>query len=1170
MINENREMDELLYEPEKLSNTLIDNTDKLKMAAYLRRCIEEKDINTIQIATGYWDVPGMTLVTEELKAFLERDGTQLQILIGQEPYVYAGQVKEPTYRRNFPDDYIKKDLEELELKEEYKGVVDLLLTHCGKKMQVRKYTKAFLHAKCYIFSKTFMKDGSWKYYNAMAIMGSSNFTYKGLLGNAELNYLETVSSTVGANYEEIRVKGHIYCFNEMWEQAEDWSPTFLEQVVKPTPIGREVNRERKKRQKEEEEALAKPFTPYELYIKLLQTQFATFLDTKLSGQIKDYLPMTYSAFDYQIDAVKQCYEYMQRHGGFLLADVVGLGKTVVGALIVRHFLSTPQKDGRGGRVLIVTPPAVLQPWRDTLGDICAAAPELNDRIDYISLGRLDKFTEEMDDEADEERLDDGTLDGVLDQSRTYGLILIAESHRFRNSDTEMYRALNGLIGSIAPTPYVGLLSATPQNNRPQDLKNQIYLFERTPKSSTLTKVPGGDLDAFFKEVHAEYQELIDKNSPMLEDQRTERLKRLSEEIRSKVLVDIMVRRTRTDVEMNYGEDMEVQGLVFPRIEGPTALKYVMDSAQVRLFNDTMRLIAPGEEDKDGLTYARYHAIEYFADPANAEKHKGRGSRTAGNVAEQLAWLMQQSLVKRLESSAGAFRESLHNLWQNTQNMIRMWGNNTLFVCPDIDINGELRAHPTFEQAVAALRRKIDDLNKQGRNEGGKNAEYRREDFQPKYIELLQRDERILSDLCARWDPKWIKKDPKLEAFKRQLPALFDPEKNTTGLLVIFTEAIPTAAELGRVVREAGHRPLVIRSQNREEERVVIRRNFDANCPAAEQLSDYDVLITTDTLAEGVNLHRAHVILNYDTPWNATRLMQRIGRVNRIGSAAPHIYVYNFMPSDEGDERIKLVQKAHVKLQSFHTLFGEDSKIFSNAEDVVHYALLPTSDQIEEEVGDAPYLKYVKELRAYVKAHRPRYRRIEEANAPGDWLMVQTTDDKGTAYFLVGTQPANAMIVYFDPQSKTRSRFKVVSPIDVLEELRADEAACAIDPPMNSEKMWKALEKEALQAYKNHVYDKSSTRVDDALTKAREIIDKLYDKPDLSATAKQILKQATKQVRGGNVDVINRILEIDRKQHAQLRQLFSLDDLIEQTLGGLAKEVPIASKGDPRIILGTIK
>lgn len=1162
-----------LHEPEELNGTLIDNTDELKMAAYLRKCIEEKGINTIKIATGYWDVPGMALVADKLSAFLKREGTRLQILIGKDPNVYASHLKDPTQK--FPDDYIKTDLLGLHIKEEYKLAVDLLLTHCKHtetdddgqeievgtgQIEVNKYTEdkngkdVFLHAKCYIFI------GNDKSYG---IIGSSNFTRNGLTQNAELNYLETDGRIITAEPKKgSPSKGHKIWFNEKWEQSTPWTNEFVNEIIKPSPIGREVNRERKQRQKAEEEALAKPFTPYELYIKLLQTQFATFLDTKLSGQIKDYLPATYSAFDYQIDAVKQCYEYMQRHGGFLLADVVGLGKTVVGALIVRHFLSTPQKDGRGGRVLIVTPPAVQQPWRDTLGDICAATPELSKRIDYISLGRLDKFTEEVNDEGD-----DGTLDGVLDQSKTYGLILIDESHRFRNSDTEMYRTLNGLIGSIAPTPYVGLLSATPQNNRPQDLKNQIYLFERTPKNSTLTKVPGGDLDAFFSDVNAAYKELIDKNNSMPNDERRERLKRLSEEIRSKVLVDIMVRRTRTDVEMNYGEDMEAQGLVFPRIVGPTALKYVMDSAQVSLFNDTMRLIAPGEEDKDGLTYARYRAIEYFADPTHAEKHKGRGSRSAGNVAEQLAWLMQQSLVKRLESSAGAFRESLHNLWQNTQNMIRMWGNNTLFVCPDIDINGELRAHPTFEQAVAALRRKINDLNEQGRNEGGKNAEYRREDFRPTYIELLQRDERILNDLCARWDPKWIKKDPKLEAFKRQLPALFDPEKNTTGLLVIFTEAIPTAVELGHVVKEAGHRPLVIRSQNREEERVVIRRNFDANCPAAEQLSDYDVLITTDTLAEGVNLHRAHMILNYDTPWNATRLMQRIGRVNRIGSEAPNIYVYNFMPSDEGDERIKLVQKAHVKLQSFHTLFGEDSKIFSNAEDVVHYALLPTSDQIEEEVGDAPYLKYVKELRAYVKAHRPRYRRIEEANAPSDWLMVQTAD-MGTAYFLVGTQPVNAMIVCFDPKSKP----KVVSPIDVLEELRADEAACAIDPSMNSE-MWgrlEALEKEALQAYKNHIYDKSSTRANDAQTKAREIIDELYDMPDLSAAAKQILKQANKQVRGGNVDVINRILEIDRKQHAQQQLLFSLGDLIEQTLGGLVKEVPAAPKGNPRIFLGTIK
>ena len=146
---------------------------------------------------------------------------------------------------------------------------------------------------------------------------------------------------------------------------------------------------------------------------------------------------------------------------------------------------------------------------------------------------------------------------------------------------------------------------------------------------------------------------------------------------------------------------------------------------------------------------------------------------------------------------------------------------------------------------------------------------------------------------------------------------------------------------------------------------------------------------------------------------------------------------------------------------------------------------------------------------------------------------------------------------------------MVSPIDVLEELRADEAACAIDPPMDSEKMWGTLEKKALQAYKNHIYRDSRSRADDNGSKASAIIQRLYPLTQ-SPESKKLLKRASEQVEGGNVGVINRLLEIDRKQQAQQQQLFSLDDLIEQTLGGLAKEVPIASKGDPQIILGTIK
>ena len=1147
MINENREMDELLYEPEKLSNTLIDNTDKLKMAAYLRRCIKEKDINTIQIATGYWDVPGMALVVDKLATFLERDGTQLQILIGQEPYVYAGQVKEPTYRRNFPDDYIKKDLEELELKEEYKGVVDLLLTHCGKKMQVRKYTKAFLHAKCYIFSKTFMKDGSWKYYNAMAIMGSSNFTYKGLLGNAELNYLETVSSTIGANYEEIRVKGHIYWFNEMWEQAEDWTPTFLEQVVKPTPIGQEVNRERKQRQKEEEEALAKPFTPYELYIKALQICFGTYLDTKFNRKIENYVPENYRSFSYQTDAVKLCYNRMKAHGGFLLADVVGLGKTVVAAMLVRHFLSEPQAaDGRERRVLIITPPSVQGAWKSTLHDFFAEEPKLERTIDYITLGRLDKF---VNDDTDEEEVDDGSFSQTLDSSKRYGLILIDESHRFRNSGTKMYDALNDLIGATSPTPYVGLLSATPQNNRPNDLKNQIFLFQRNHKNSTLTKANGGNLDAFFKEINMEYTALINNNSNLSADERRDWLDDLSRRLREGVLEDILIRRTRTDVEKYYGSDMEQQRLVFPQIIGPQSLEYVMTKKQSILFDYTSECIAPSEGE-EGLTYARYRAIEYFVSEENKQKHKGRGSLTAGDVARQLAWLMQQSLVKRLESSASAFRESLQNLLRYTQNMIDMWENNTLFICPDINVNDALK--DGLQQGVDTLRRKIRELTEKGKNEKGKNAEYTRDDFQEVFIELLQEDKKQLNILVESWNT--IGKDPKLDEFKRRLSELLDPDKNPSEKLVIFTEAVVTADELEEVVKQAGESPLVVRSKNRNELRDVIRRNFDANCPPEEQRNDYNVIIATDTLAEGVNLHRANVILNYDTPWNATRLMQRIGRVNRIGSEAPRIYIYNFMPSAQGDEQIQLVRKAYVKLQSFHTLFGEDSKVFTEAERVVHYELVERFDQTVEQEGAAE-LEYVRELRAYYNAHRQRYRQIEDTDK--GWEMRAGCGD--TAYFLVQAAPAAPLAVRIPP---TEQKAEVVSPLTILADLLTDPSAPALPLPKN----WKKLSVQALTAYNQHSINISKQRIDGKIQDASQILAHLSEREDLSDKAEDLLAELRERIDQGNTDLAQRIIQTNEKQ--DWSQGF-LDDTLEQAFGALLAENSVKQQ-QARIMLGTIK
>jgi len=220
----------------------------------------------------------------------------------------------------------------------------------------------------------------------------------------------------------------------------------------------------------------------------------------------------------------------------------------------------------------------------------------------------------------------------------------------------MYQSLDQLIQKIGFDtglyPYVGLLSATPQNNRPNDLKNQIYLFERNHNDSTLKKAESGNIERFFADVNREYEQLIDRKNDIPAEERDQRLDAISKRLRDCVLSDILERRTRTDVEKYYKEDMEAQGLVFPKIVGPNNLEYIMDDELAQLFSDTMKIIAPTNEEKlqtdEWLRYFRYRAIEYFTDPANERKHTGRGNRSVSDVSKQLATIMQILLVKRLK------------------------------------------------------------------------------------------------------------------------------------------------------------------------------------------------------------------------------------------------------------------------------------------------------------------------------------------------------------------------------------------------------------------------------------------------------------------------------------------------------------------------------------------
>ena len=1166
-----------------INNTLIDNSESYRMVDYIHRIFSAGTYDHIMIATGYWDLPGTKLLFDDLKSFLE-DGGHLDLLIGQEPTLRSYQTRpleegEP----RFPDFYIQRDIQRLN--DNYLSVAELLLKYSSideeddSQIRIRIYGQnqdppQFLHAKCYIFLG---HDDSGQGL-AFGIVGSSNFTEKGLNDNAELNYLETMPSIVTSPENEYSTKSHLTWFKEMWDNSVPWTGKFIKDILTPAPVGKKAKEAIKKE--------TSPLTPHELYIKLLQMKFGSLVERDASEALEEYLPENYSRLDYQISAVKQCFSIMRTHGGFMLGDVVGLGKTIVGTMVIRYFLDFPD-EGHEKRVLIVTPPAIKSSWKKTIEEFDAGKSDrIMDYVDFVTTGSIDNILEDaLDTDVDE--TDSGTFDEEL-KSVNYGLILIDESHKFRNSQTLMYQSLDALISQIGANtgsyPYIGLLSATPQNNTPDDIKNQIYLFERNREHCSLEKVEGGNLEGFFSAIIKQYREArhtadhIISNPEYYPDPRyamnnvNKRIKEISMRVRDCVLSDILVRRTRTDIMKYYADDIARQNIKFPKISGPHGLKYLMDDELAQLFVDTMDIIAPKPNllfsEVGALCYYRYRTIEYFADPKVVKMYQG-GNIDAQRYSRQLAKIMQINLVKRLESSFAAFKSSLRNLRQYTQNMIDMWEHDAIFVCPNIDVNAELdirkyrKKDPrkpllTFEQCAEDLRKKIKKLDEEGRNEKGRNAEYHRSDFKPEYIELVRQDLALVRDLCDRWDD--YNEDPKLDKFKDSIKEeLLNPKRNSSGKLVIFSEAKDTVEALRRTLDNKGFKGqvLVIDASNRDRLEKTIQENFDANYKG-EQKDDYKIIITTEVLAEGINLHRANVILNYDTPWNSTKLMQRIGRVNRIGTAADTVYVYNFFPSAEGNSMIQLVQKAYIKLQSFHVLFGEDSKVFTEEEEVKHYDL-NTAVNGEE----SPFEKYVYELRQFKQTYPDRYKFIKEAK---DGLEL-AAGSNGSRYFLVKTDTMSGLFVRVSPTGDAM----VIPGIEMYREFACDSETPAGELPAD----WEVSKDAAVKAFGQYL-SKMNTAASRNVpaTKAKGIIDRICQEPTLSQESRNLLIAADRLIRKGNPDVIRKIIGIGAKLDEKGGSLFDftqedVDRIISDAIERLVAEQRRLN-GKPFVYIGLAK
>lgn len=789
------------------------------------------------------------------------------------------------------------------------GIKQFINDLIEKKIELRAHPNKKIHAKVYIFRPNVFNE----YAPCEVITGSSNLTDAGLGAKPESNYEFNVSLR---DYDDVKFATDE--FERLWEESVPILEAEAEHIRKKT-------------------YLKDDFTPFELYIKMLIEYFGKRMDYD-PYNIDLLLPPKYYRLKYQSDAANQGYAIMMKHNGFILADVVGLGKTIIACMIIKKFI---YENGTHTKILVVAPPAIEENWRRTVNDF-----ELDNHFRFITPGSLHKI------------LDANNYN--YPNPEEFDLIAIDESHKFRNDYTDMYLKLQEICKKPRSKPSedgdirkkIILISATPLNNRPQDIENQLYLFQDR-RNSTLENIR--NLQEYFKPINDFYKKLAAEKKLNIK-----KLKFLFQKLRDDVVEPLVIRRTRTDIENNkeYLEDMKTQGIIFPKVSDPVPLYYQLDVKLSKLFLETVSLITNMDENEnevDGLGYYRYRAIEFLV---RDEDKKMYGN--VQSISERLSAIMKILLVKRLESSFYAFKQSLKRLQKANKNMIEMFRKKRIFIAPDLDINMLLEDGYSY-----------DDIEKKINEKGGNNKEYTVEAFDKKFINLLKEDKKKIDNLVKRWDK--VMTDPKLIEFSSQIiDEFFQTNKNHSGKLVIFSESKETTDELTKeIAKITPKQVLQVNSENRKAFEQIIRENFDANLEEEKWQNDFDIIITTEVLAEGINLHRSNIIVNYDVPWNATRLMQRIGRVNRIGTRAKNIYVYNYYPSAQGDEQIHLVNNALRKLQAFHTAFGEDNKIFSLLEEKGEGALFGNKIQKEE----SEILKYLNELRDFRKAHPKEYAKI---------------------------------------------------------------------------------------------------------------------------------------------------------------------------------------------------
>jgi len=765
----------------------------------------------------------------------------------------------------------------LEIFEGYKKFIEFLK---NGKIEFKQHPSHKLHAKVYI--SRFGKPISDVDYGRV-ITGSSNFSQSGLQSNYEFNVELKNKSDVDFALKQ---------FEKLWSESVDIKNLFIDTLENKTWLNNKI-------------------TPYELYLKTLFEYF--YEDINIDKETNFLFPDDFIDLEYQKQAVVSASKILEAYNGVFLADVVGLGKTFIAALLAQ------QPNLKAARKLFIVPPVLMDYWDETLKDFGVSKYKIWSAGAIKNIKNWDKLDE-------------------------VEYVFLDEAHRFRNEDTETWKEL---YENICFGKKIILITATAINNQFSDLLSQIKLFQR-PNRSNIPTVR--NLQNFFKS----WENKVKKAKEIGPQEFIKEKRNGAKEIRERVLKHIMVRRTRKEIKEFFSLDIDRRGLKFPDIETPEVIAYEFDQNINEIFNKTIEIL------KNKFIKARYTPYNYLKiSPSEFELTR----------QENLGGFMKTMLVKRLESSFYAFKKTINRFIKSHEDYLGMINSGTIYVGKNINI---------FDLFDEDDEEKINNLI-----ERDKLKVFKSNEFKSNFVEDVQNDLNCLLDIQNLW--KDITIDPKVNKLIYEL-------KNNLILkskkLVVFTESAETGfyllqklyLEFGDSVMfysSKGGQTFInnnIKNLSARDGRNLIRENFDPNLKQISQKNNIRILITTDVLSEGINLHKSNINLNYDLPWNPTRVIQRTGRVNRVGTEHSKIYIFNSFPTEKSDDEIKQKENIISKIQAFHDCLGSDSKILTETEEIQTFNLsgsnlydnLNNKDLYDED-GDLDnselrYLKIIRDIR----------------------------------------------------------------------------------------------------------------------------------------------------------------------------------------------------------------